>query len=120
MTFQLFGEATWVTVGGITLFAFTYFMIGVNNVTGMDARGVGYYCLLVALMTPLISESAFSTGDWRFGIIWLIWGAAWFIFFLIMALGKTRLAGPLLGWSVVAIGAVTGVAPGYMMLRGWW
>jgi hypothetical protein len=120
LVFQLFGEATWLTVGGITLFAFTYFMIGMNNVLEMDARGLGYYCLLVAMMTPFIAEGAFSAGDWRFGVIWLIWGVAWFVFYLIMALEKTKLATPLLGRGLVLLGLATGVAPGYMMLRGWW
>lgn len=91
-----------------------------NNVLGMDGRGLGYYCLLVALMTPFISHSAFSAGDWRFGVIWLVWGIAWFIFYQIMALGKTKLATPLLGKVLVLLGLVTGVVPGYMMLRGWW
>ena len=120
MVFQLFAEATWVTVGGVFLFAFTYFMIGMNNVLEMDSRALGYYCLLVAIITPFIAESAFAAGDWRFGIIWLIWGVAWFIFFLIMALGKTQLATPVLGWIVIIVGVVTAWAPGYMMLRGWW
>jgi hypothetical protein len=91
-----------------------------NNVLEMDSRALGWYCLLVAINTLPISQSTFASGDWRFGIIWLIWGAAWFIFFLIMALGKTKLATPALGWTVVIIGVVTAWVPGYMMLRGWW
>ena len=120
MIFQLFGEASWMVAGCVFLFAFTYFMIGMNNVLGMDSKALGYYCLLVALITPFIAQGNFAIGDWRFGIIWLIWGVAWFIFFLIMALGKTSLATPTLGWVIVLIGIFTAWAPGYMMLRGWW
>ena len=120
MIFQLFGESSWMVAGCVFLFAFTYFMIGMNNVMDMDSRALGYYCLLVALITPFIAHGNFAIGDWRFGIIWLIWGVAWFIFFLIMALGKTSLATPVLGWIIVLIGVGTAWAPGYMMLRGWW
>lgn len=120
MLFQLFGKETWYTCGSVFLFAFTYFMIGMNHVLKMDSKALGYFCLLVALITPFNAQGAYAAGDWRFCIIWLVWGAAWFIFFLIMALGKTRLASPALGWAVVLIGVVTLCAPGYMMLRGWW
>jgi len=122
MVFQLFGDATWLTVGGTLLFCFTYIGLGFMNLMGLDGRGLGWYCLLVAIITPFVAQMNFSFGgamDMVWGVIWLIWGAAWFVFFLILGLGKTKLAGPTFGWIVVAIGIFTLWIPAYAMLRGW-
>jgi hypothetical protein len=120
MVFQLFGEGTWHVVGGVLLFGFTFLALGFVNLMGLDGRGSGYYCLFVAILTLPIAQKSFSAGDWRFGICWLIWGFYWFLFFLILGLGKTKIAHPVLGWSIIAVGSFTVVIPGYMILRGWW
>jgi len=122
MIFQLFGAATWITVGGCLLFCLTYLGLGFMNLMNLDGKGLGWYCLLVALITPFISQMNFAMGGWSgvmWGVIWLIWGVAWFVFFLILGLGKTKLAGPTFGWIVVAIGVFTLWIPAYSMLRGW-
>jgi len=117
---QLFGADTWLSVGGTFLFAFTYLSLGLMKLLKLDGRGVGWYCLLVAVIAPFIAQMNFSLGDWRFGIIWLIWAAMWFVFFLILGLGKTKLAGNKLGYLMMLVGILTLAAPGYMMLRSWW
>jgi hypothetical protein len=120
IVFQLFSAATWITVGGVFLFTFTYIGIGFTNILNLDGKGLGWYCLLVALITPFFSHLNFSSGDWRFGIIWLIWGVLWFVFFLILGLGKKALASPTFGWIIILVGVFTLWIPGYAMLRGWW
>jgi len=120
MVFQLFGVDTWLTVTGVLLFAFTYFGLGFNKVMGLDGRGLGWYCLLVAITTVPEAVRNFDLADWRMGVMWLIWGACWFVFFLVLGLGKTKLAGVKLGWVVILVGILTLWWPGYFMLRGWW
>jgi len=120
MVFQLFGTDSWLWAGMVFLFAFTYFGIGLNNLGGTDSRGLGWYCLLVAIVVPAIAEMNFRAGDVRFGLIWLIWGALWFTFWLIMGMGRTKLAGNMLGAIMLGVGVLTAWMPGYMMLRGWW
>ncbi len=120
MVYQLFGADTWISVGGTFLFAFTYLGIGCMNLLKLDGRGVGWYSLLVAVVAPFISQMNFSLGDWRFGIIWLVWAVMWFIFFLLLGLGKTKLASPKLGYVMMLVGVFTLSVPGYTMLRGWW
>jgi hypothetical protein len=120
IVFQLFSAGTWITVGGVFLFTFTYIGIGFTNLLNLDGRGLGWYCLLVALITPFVSQMNFGAGDWKFGIIWLIWGVLWFVFFLILGLGKKALAGRTFGTIIILVGIFTLWIPGYAMLRGWW
>lgn len=117
---QTFGVDTWLIIGGPFLFSFTYLGLGFMNILNLDGRGVGWYCLMVAIIAPFIAQMYFSMGDWRFGIIWLIWAALWFVFFLTLGLQKTKIAGTKLGYIMILAGITTLSGPGYMMLRGWW
>lgn len=118
--YQLWGPNTWINVVGTFLFAFTYLGIGLTNLCGLEGKGLGWYCLLVAIITPFFSQMNFSLGDWRFGIIWLLWGGLWLMFFLILALEKTKLAGRAMATAMILAGVLTLWIPGYTMLRGWW
>ena len=64
---------------------------------------------------------AFATagGVWDiwFGICWLSWGVLWFLFFLILALGWTRLT-QATGALCALQGVYTGWIPGYLLLSG--
>lgn len=103
------------------LFTFTYFWVAWNRWNGADGRGLGWFCLFVAITTiPVFLETfatAHSTWDVWFGISWLSWGVLWFLFFLILAQGRTQLT-RFTGILCALQGVYTGWIPGYMLLSG--
>lgn len=103
------------------LFSFTYFWVAWNRWNGADGRGLGWFCLFVAVTTvPVFLETfaaAATVWDVWFGISWLSWGVLWFLFFLILALGRTHLT-TRTGYLCSLQGIYTGWIPGYMLLSG--
>lgn len=79
--------------GFVLLFAFTYLWVAFNQFTGVQGRGLGWYCLFVAITAVPTGLIVFdqSEGDifslWL-GANWLAWGVLWFLFYLVLALGK--------------------------------
>jgi len=103
------------------LFTFTYFWVAWNRWNGADGRGLGWFCLFVAITTvPVFIETfanANSVWDVWFGISWASWGVLWFLFFLILALGRTNLT-RVTGVLCALQGVYTGWIPGYLLLSG--
>jgi hypothetical protein len=103
------------------LFTFTYFWVAWNRWNDADGRGLGWFCLFVAITTvPVFLEtfaSAHSPWDIWFGICWLSWGVLWFLFFLILAQGRTQLT-RVTGALCALQGVYTGWIPGYLLLSG--
>lgn len=103
------------------LFSFTYFWVAWNRVNGADGRGLGWFCLFVALTCVPVTIETFagggSTWDVWFGISWASWGVLWFLFFLILALGKGELT-KRTGYLCSLQGIYTGWIPGYLLLSG--
>lgn len=97
------------------LFAFTYLWVAINVTWNLDGKGLGWYCLLVAIIA---TPTAFTTfPDMGLFILWLMWASLWFMFFLLLGLGKNiaKVTGI---WTVVNA-IVTGVA-GYLILIKVW
>ncbi|HTF61740.1 MAG TPA: AmiS/UreI family transporter, partial [Edaphobacter sp.] len=92
-----------------------------NRWNGADGRGLGWFCLFVAITTvPVFIETfanANSVWDVWFGISWASWGVLWFLFFLILALGRTNLT-RVTGVLCALQGVYTGWIPGYLLLSG--
>jgi len=105
-------------IGTGLLFAFTYLYVAITNWYELDGRGLGWYCLFVAITTIPSSMVSYFGGDIRFTLIWLIWGFLWFLFYL--ALGAKKNLGNLLAYSSIAIGIFTCWIPGYLMLIDKW
>ncbi len=103
----------------VLLFAFTYLFLGLNYLLGTDARGLGWYCLWVSLVTPVVAYQNFMAGDWRFGLIWSIWGILWFLFWVILGLGKVSVMNRL-KFFMVPVGVFTAWIPGILMFAGLW
>jgi hypothetical protein len=105
----------------LLLFTFTYFWVAWNRWNGADGRGLGWFCLFVAITTvPVFIETfanAHSVWDVWFGISWASWGVLWFLFVLILALGRTELTRAT-GALCALQGVYTGWIPGYMLLSG--
>ncbi|MEP9378172.1 AmiS/UreI family transporter [Aquabacter sp. CN5-332] len=103
------------------MFSFTYFWVAWNRWNGADGRGLGWFCLFVAITTVPVFLQAFAGAqtnwDYWLAINWLSWGILWFLFFLILAQGWTKLA-TFTGALCALQGIYTGWIPGYLLLSG--
>ncbi|HEX7389576.1 MAG TPA: AmiS/UreI family transporter [Acidiphilium sp.] len=105
----------------ICLFSLTYLWVAWNRRSGGDGRGLGWYCLFVAITTIPVFIQGFSTAvttwNYWFAICWLSWGVLWFLFFLVLSLGRSGLA-KATGVICVLQGIYTCWVPGYLLLAG--
>ena len=97
------------------LFAFTYLWVAINSTWDLDGKGLGWYCLLVAIVAFPTAFTALP--DVGLFILWLMWCLLWFMFFLVLGLGKelTKLTAH---WTLIN-GIVTGIS-GYLILIQVW
>lgn len=109
--------ALYYAAGTGLLFAFTYLYVGAVNMFGLDGRGLGWYCLFVALTAVPSALLAFGS-DSRFGFIWFGWAFLWFVYFLLLAL-KLNIA-KFAGYATLLIAVVTAWIPGYLILAERW
>lgn len=107
-------------VGTSMLFGFTYLFVGLTNLFSLDGRPLAWYCFFVAVNTIPSSYIAFSGGDFRFGIIWLIWGTLWGIYWIAGAFPKIKLNPNVVPLSTLFVAIATCWIPGYMLLASWW
>ena len=78
---------------GLYLFGFTYLYVGILQATGISGEGLGWFSLFVAACAVVIGILQFTlVADPVFGAIWLTWAVLWFLFFLLLGLGKDSLA----------------------------
>ncbi len=97
------------------LFAFTYLWVAANNIWDLDNQGLGWYCLLVAVVAVPTAFTALP--DVGLFILWLMWAILWFMFFLLLGLGM-EIAKPTAVWTIINAVA-TGVG-GYLILTQAW
>lgn len=116
---KLVGPTTHWFAAQVLLFAFTYLFLGINNLAGFDSRGLGWYCLWVSLITPYVAFENFMAGDVRVGLIWVVWGIMWFLFWVILGLGKTRILKPI-AYIMPPVGIITAWIPGFLMMINKW
>lgn len=114
-------NATSIKAAALTLlFTFTYYWVAWNRWNGADGRGLGWFCLFVAITTIPVFLQTFATAttawDVWFGICWLSWGVLWFLFYLILAQGYTNLT-KATGVICALQGVYTGWLPGYLLLN---
>ena len=115
-------DAASIKAAALTLlFTFTYFWVAWNRWNGADGRGLGWFCLFVAITTvPVFIETltgAQTVWAYWFGLCLVAWGILWFLFFLILAQGRAELT-TFTGYFCALQGIVTGWIPGYMLLSG--
>lgn len=106
----------------VLLFAFTYLWVATNQVSGADGRGLGWFCLFVAITavpTAIIVLSGANGHTWPvwLGINWVAWAALWFLFFLLLALQLS--IAKLVGVLTILIAVFTAWIPGYLLLLGY-
>ena len=76
----------------LLLFTFTYYWVAWNRWNGADGRGLGWFCLFVAITCAPIAIQSFATAhtlwDYWLAFSWLSWGVLWFLFYLLLAAGQ--------------------------------
>ena len=108
--------------GLVLLFAFTYLWVAINQITGADGRGLGWYCLFVAItavptaIIVLLTSRGHAWPLWL-GLDWAAWAVLWFLFFLLLAL--QRPIGRLVGIVTIVEAIVTCWIPAYLLLTGY-
>ena len=109
-----------LSASGLYLFGFTYLYVGINLLAGLDTTGVGWFSLFVAIMTLGYSYANFMIlGDRPFGVIWLMWGFLWTLFFLLLGLKHDWLM-RYTGWVTIIQAWVTAAIPAFLLLTDLW
>lgn len=107
------------SASGIFLFGFTYLYVGISNLTGSSSSGVGWYSLWVSILAIGYSMINFyHFGDFKFGVIWLMWAFLWGLFFLLLA--QNRDIGRFTGWVTLIESWVTCTVPAFLSMTGLW
>ncbi len=118
-------QAVIVGASGLFLFGFTYLYVAMNNAFDLDGTGLGWFSLFVAVSAAVYSYWNFSSygalsgsgdvGD-LLGVLWANWGVLWFLFFLVLGLGKETLT-PFTGAWCACQGIYTGLVPALVLLN---
>ena len=105
---------------GIFLFGFTYLYVGIVNLAGFKADGIGWYSLWVAaLATGFGLTTILRFHDTPTGLLWLQWAVLWGLFWVVLALGVERLT-TTAGWLTLILSLTTCTIPGFLLLLGDW
>jgi hypothetical protein len=100
------------------LFGVTYVWVGINAVRGAtDQKALGFYCLLVAILTLPFAYKTFLSGDMFFTIEWMAFGITWFLFYKLLYAGSNVVKPLVLMVYLVGFGASF---TGWSMLYGYW
>lgn len=103
---------------GLYLFGFTYLYVGILQMTGISGEGLGWFSIFVAACAVVIGILQFTlVGDPVFGVIWLTWAVLWFLFFLLLGLGRDSLTFTT-GWFTIFVAHITGTVPAFFLLTG--
>ncbi|MBV9357678.1 MAG: transporter [Chloroflexi bacterium] len=109
-----------LAAAGIFLFGFTYLYVGIVNLAGFKAVGIGWYSLWVAMLaTGFGFVTILRFHETPTGLLWLQWAALWGLFWVVLALGVERLTS-LAGWLTLILSFTTCTIPGFLFLLGDW
>ena len=105
---------------GIFLFGFTYLYVGIATLAGQSLVGLGWYSAWVAIMAAAFGiTNIVRFHDPTIGLLWLQWSVLWAVFWLVLALGVTRLTA-MAGWLTLILSFTTCTVPGFLLLLGEW
>lgn len=110
--------ATIFGASGLFLFGFTYLYVAMNNTFDLDGTGLGWFCLYVviaALIFGFFNLRLATAGGNVFGVLWLNWAFLWFLFWLVLSLGKASLT-RFTGAVCATQGILTGLVPAFVLL----
>ncbi len=103
---------------GLFLFGFTYLYVAINNTFNLDGSGLGWFCLYVvgaAVVYGYFNLRDANAAGYVFGVLWLNWAFLWFLFWLVLSLGKSSLA-RYTGAVCATQGIFTGFVPALILL----
>lgn len=114
-------DAASIKAAALTLlFTFTYLWVAYNRFNDVDGRGLGWFSLFVSItVLPVAIDtlgSAQTTWDVWFGLCWAAWSVLWFMFFLLLAMGRP--IARVTGHVTWVQGILTGWLPGFLLLDG--
>jgi uncharacterized membrane protein len=108
------------SAAGFLLFGFVYLYVGILNLTGHAATGVGWYSAWAAGVSLVIALVTFARdGDVKLGTLWLLWSLLFAMFFVVLGLGLTQFT-VVTGWVTVVESVITATVPGLLLLLGEW
>lgn len=111
-------SATILLGSGLFLFGFTYLYVAINNTFDLDGSGLGWFCLYVVFAAPVYAWFNFrdgTPGGNVLGVLWLSWAFLWFLFWLVLSLGKTSLT-RYTGAVCATQGIITGFIPAMILI----
>ena len=111
-------RAALLGVSGVFLFGLTYLYVGLNALLGLGSVGLGWFCGLVAALGVFYAAGNIAV-DPFLSVLWLSWAVLWTLFFLILALGQTRLT-VFTGWALILTSQATTTIPALLGLSGAW
>jgi hypothetical protein len=106
------------TAAGILLFGLTYAYAGLDTLLGLGAKGLGWFCGMVALVAVLLAFF-WLPADPLLAVLWLAWAVLWGLMLASLALGRSGLD-PFMGWALVLASQVTATVPAFLGMAGLW
>lgn len=103
---------------GLFLFGFTYLYVAITQTWNLDGTGLGWFCfyvVLAALVYAVFNLREGNAAGYIFGVLWLQWAFLWFLFWLVLSLGKTSLT-RYTGAVCATQGIITGLIPALILL----
>lgn len=103
------------------LFTFTYAYVAATQIWNLDAHGVGWYCLPVALIAVPSGIQSLQAEQNGLAILWFMWALLWFMYFLQLGLDQVRIARATAWWTMVV--AIVTFAGAYLTITEyqlWW
>lgn len=110
--------ATILGASGLFLFGFTYLYVAITQTWNLDGTGLGWFCfyvVLAALVYAGFNLREANAAGYVFGVLWLQWAFLWFLFWLVLSLGKTSLT-RYTGAVCATQGIITGLIPALILL----
>jgi hypothetical protein len=87
-------------------------------VLSLGSAGVGWFCALVAVLAVFYAATNVAA-DPFLAVLWLSWAVLWFLFFRVLAGGRSSLSA-FTGWAALLTGQLTTTAPALLGLSGAW
>jgi hypothetical protein len=122
LAFGAGANLTSVKAAALTLlFSTTYIWVAANRIYGFDGRGLGWFSLFVAITVSPVAFQTWTTAPTPFahfiGFCWAAWAVLWFLYFLLLALGRPLQR--VTAWFTLFCGIATAWLPGWLLLNGW-
>jgi len=103
---------------GLFLFGFTYLYVCMTQFFNLNGTGLGWFCgfvVLAAIVYAIFNARDGGAAGWIWAVEWISWAWLWFLFWLILTMGRTSLT-RFTGAVCATQGIVTGLIPALILL----